>query len=227
MKLVSFVGTMVIQSSAHAKRPFKGVTTFGIGYRMARLLIGTLTESSVGKRCITSNLLADDDSACSGAVFMALSYEKPISRVFFLFFVSFETLCLSSSLTEQHDIIPDGYNLARFVWISFFVFRDLCLYLYTSDWLVGNITQSILSTLNITDGTTYVGSTSSNGYTYETNIRYTSGLLSNTSVGINHNITVPADGRNAVDGLVAVLDVRISQSPPTSSCVSFFKITFR
>jgi len=83
---------MVIQSSAHAKRPFKGVTTFGIGYRMAGLLIGTLADFSVGKRC-TTNLLADDDSACSGAVFMALSYEKPISRVFFsLFSVSFETL---------------------------------------------------------------------------------------------------------------------------------------
>jgi len=83
----------------------------------------------------------------------------------------------------------------------------------------------MLSTLNITDGTTYTGTTSSNGYTYETNIRYTSGLLLNTSVGINHNITVPADGRNAVDGLVAVLDVRISQSPPTSSYVPFSRIT--
>jgi len=84
---VSFVGTIVTQSSAHAKRPFRGVTTFGIGYRMARLLIGTFIESSVRKRCITSNLLADDNSACSGAVFMALSYEKPVSRVFFSLFL--------------------------------------------------------------------------------------------------------------------------------------------
>ena len=52
--------------------------------RMAHLLIGTFTESSVGKRCITSNLLADNNSAYSGAAFMALSYEKPISCVFIL-----------------------------------------------------------------------------------------------------------------------------------------------
>lgn len=126
--------------------------------------------------------MQDGSSANSGAIFMATSYEKPIA--------------------QQHDIIPDGYNLAR-------------------DRLVGNITQLALSTLNTTDGATYTGTTSSNGYTYETNIRYISGLLPNTSIGINHNITVIANGRNAVDGLVAVLDVRISQSPPTSSATSW------
>ena len=54
-------------------------------HRMACLLIGTFTESSVGKRYITSNLLADDNSACSGTAFMALSYKK----VFLFFFNTF------------------------------------------------------------------------------------------------------------------------------------------
>jgi len=53
-------------------------------HRIACLLIGTFTESSVGKHCITSNLLADDKSVCSGTAFIALSYEKPISCVFIL-----------------------------------------------------------------------------------------------------------------------------------------------
>ncbi|KAJ3568247.1 hypothetical protein NP233_g5837 [Leucocoprinus birnbaumii] len=121
-------------------------------------------------------------SANSGAIFMAVSYEMPIA--------------------QQHDIIPDGYNLAR-------------------DWLVGNITNSLIPTRNLTNTTTYTGTTSSEGYTYETNIRYVSGLLANTSFGINHNLSVPVDGLNAVDGLVAVLDVRITQAPPTSSAVGW------
>lgn len=120
----------------------------------------------------------DGPSANSGAIFLAVSYEKPIA--------------------EQHDIIPNGYNLGR-------------------DWLVGNITQSAIPTLNLTNSTTYTGTTSSGGYTYETSIRYVPGLLANSSDGINHNITVGVDGINAADGLVAVLDVRITQTPPTSS----------
>ncbi|KAF5360735.1 hypothetical protein D9756_005104 [Leucocoprinus leucothites] len=123
----------------------------------------------------------DGPSANSGAIFLAVSYEKPIA--------------------EQHDIIPNGYNLGR-------------------DWLVGNITQSAIPTLNLTNSTTYTGTTSSGGYTYETSIRYVPGLLANSSDGINHNITVGVDGINAADGLVAVLDVRITQTPPTSSCCS-------
>ncbi|KAF9449127.1 hypothetical protein P691DRAFT_584933 [Macrolepiota fuliginosa MF-IS2] len=114
----------------------------------------------------------------TGAVFLAASYEKPIA--------------------QQHDIIPNGYNLGR-------------------DWLIGNITGSSVPTANLTNTTTYTGSTSWAGYTYQTDISYVSGLLADTNDGINHNITVGLDGVNSVDGLVAVLDIRITASPPSSS----------
>ncbi|KXN82427.1 hypothetical protein AN958_02577 [Leucoagaricus sp. SymC.cos] len=122
----------------------------------------------------------DGPQSNSGAIFMAVSYEKPIA--------------------DQHDIIVNGYNLGR-------------------DWLIGNITQSPVPTPNVTNTTTYKGTTSSEGYTYETDIRYVPGLLGNTNDGINHNVTVGIGGVNSVDGLVAVLDVRITQSPPSSSAV--------
>ncbi|KAG6853086.1 hypothetical protein C0991_006980 [Blastosporella zonata] len=121
------------------------------------------------------------DTANSGAIFMAVSYEQP--------------------LAEQHDIIPNGYNLGR-------------------DWLIGNITQSSIPTLELTNTSTYSGSTSANGYTYQSDIIYVSGLLANTSYGINHNLTVAVDGVNAVDGLVAVLTVKITEKPTTSSVIS-------
>lgn len=93
------------------------------------------------------------------------------------------------------------------------------------DWLIGNITQTPVPTANLTNTTTYAGSTQSNGYTYHTDIRYVSGMLGNTNLGINHNFTVSVDGVNAVDGLVAVLDVRIMQSPPESSYVLPFLLS--
>jgi len=119
-------------------------------------------------------------SANSGAVFMALSYEEPIA--------------------EQHDIIANGYNLAR-------------------DWLVGNATaqSSVINTSAVSNTSTYTGSTSSGGYTYQTSVQYISGLLPNTSIGINHNITVGVDGVSACDGLVALLDVKITAKPAGSS----------
>lgn len=94
------------------------------------------------------------------------------------------------------------------------------------DWLIGNITHFEIPTANLTNITTYTGSTSWGGYTYETNIRYVSGLLENTNDGINHNITVGINGINSVDGLVAVMDVRITQSPPPSSYVAFALLLF-
>ncbi|QRV77516.1 hypothetical protein RhiJN_05531 [Ceratobasidium sp. AG-Ba] len=63
---------------------------------------------------------------------------------------------------------------------------------------------------------TYVGRTSYGGYTYETTATYVSGLLSNSSDGINHPITVEDRGRPAQDGLVAVLEVRIVNRPEGS-----------
>jgi len=121
--------------------------------------------------------------ANSGAVFMALSYEKPIA--------------------QQHDIIPNGYNLGR-------------------DWLVGNATAqpTDIYSLNLTNTSTLSGQTSYGGYTYRTQVQYVSNLLPNTSIGINHNQSVPVPGANAVDGLVAVLGVTIVQRPSPSNTPS-------
>ncbi|KAH9979891.1 hypothetical protein BGW80DRAFT_1271078 [Lactifluus volemus] len=114
--------------------------------------------------------------ANSGAIFMALSYEEP------------EQL--------NHDIIFNGYNLAR-------------------DWLVGNATAqpALIPTANLTNGTTYSGQTSYGGYVYQTSVQYVSGHLSNTSNGINHFVTVGANGTDAVDGLIAMLNVKILSAP--------------
>ena len=85
------------------------------------------------------------------------------------------------------------------------------------DWLVGNITHSPISTPDVTNATTFVSTTSWADYTYESNIKYISGLLPNTSYAINHNWTVSAPGINAVDGLVAVIDVKITSRPHSAS----------
>jgi hypothetical protein len=114
--------------------------------------------------------------ADSGAVFMAVSYELP------------ETL--------DHDIIYNGYNLAR-------------------DWLIGNATaqSSVIPTANLTNATTFSGQTSYGGYVYQNSVTYASGYLTNGSDGINHYLSVGANGTNAVDGLVAMLTVKILTSP--------------
>ncbi|KAJ4482442.1 hypothetical protein J3R30DRAFT_3669366 [Lentinula aciculospora] len=116
--------------------------------------------------------------ANSGAVFMASSYELP--------------------LTDGHDIVSNGYNLGR-------------------DWIIGNITQTNILTFNLTNSSTYSGTTSYGGYTYSTSVKYVSGLLNNTSVGINHNLTVMTSTSNATDGLVAVLEVKITEKPANSA----------
>ncbi|KAI0927338.1 hypothetical protein AcV5_007895 [Taiwanofungus camphoratus] len=107
---------------------------------------------------------------------------------------------------DNHDIIFNGYNLGR-------------------DWFVGNVTNqtSIIPTANVTNASTYSGQTSFDGYTYHTTVVYDSGYLPNTSYGINHNLTVGNSVTEAVDGLVAVLTVKVV-AKPASSCVllSFF-----
>jgi hypothetical protein len=107
---------------------------------------------------------------------MAVSYELP------------ETL--------GHDIIYNGYNLAR-------------------DYLIGNVTaqSSVIPTANLTNGTTYSGQTSYGGYVYQNSVQYVTGYLTNSSSGINHYLSVGANGTNAVDGLVALLTVKILSSP--------------
>ncbi|KAG2046575.1 hypothetical protein BDR06DRAFT_899005, partial [Suillus hirtellus] len=125
----------------------------------------------------------DGQSADSGAIFMATSYEMPIA--------------------DSHNIIVNGYNLGR-------------------DWLVGNVTaqSTILPTANITNTSTYSGQTSFNNFTYATTVTYVSGLLQNTSDGINHYQSVAVNGLNAIDGLVAVLTVKMVQQPGGSSSSS-------
>lgn len=82
------------------------------------------------------------------------------------------------------------------------------------DYIVGNITNSAIPTLNLTNTSTFAGTTSYGGYTYHTDVKYVSGLMPNSSVGINHNLTVMIEGvTNAVDGLVAVFEVKIQERP--------------
>ncbi|KAJ3752257.1 hypothetical protein EV360DRAFT_97492 [Lentinula raphanica] len=114
--------------------------------------------------------------------------------------------------SSNHDIVVNGYNLGR-------------------DWLVGNITGSTIPTESLTNSSSYSGNTASNGFNFSTAVQYVSGLLPNTSVGINHNLTVATNGVNAVDGLVAVLTVKITatnssagSSSDSTSAVSFAPI---
>jgi len=89
---------------------------------------------------------------------------------------------------------------------------------YYSDWLIGNATaqQSLISTATVTNGSTFTGQTSYGGFVYQTSVQYVSGYLSNSSDGINHYLSVGANGINAVDGLVALMTVNILTSPSGS-----------
>ena len=82
------------------------------------------------------------------------------------------------------------------------------------DWLIGNITQSTIPTANLTNGTTYSGSTSFGNYTYQSDIQYLTGYLPNTNDAVNHNITVGVNGFNASDGFLALISVKITATPP-------------
>ncbi|KIJ60206.1 hypothetical protein HYDPIDRAFT_99196 [Hydnomerulius pinastri MD-312] len=103
-------------------------------------------------------------------------------------------------IAEQHNIVVNGYNLGR-------------------DWLIGNATaqSTIIPTANLTNTSTYSGQSSFNGYTYQTSVNYVSGLLQNTSNGINHYQNVAVNGSNAIDGLVAIMTIKIVNKPDTTS----------
>ncbi|KAF8443216.1 hypothetical protein L210DRAFT_3166027 [Boletus edulis BED1] len=105
----------------------------------------------------------------------------------------FMALSYEMPIAAQHNIIVNGYNLGR-------------------DWMIGNATtqSSIIPTSKLTNSSTYSGSTSFNGYTYHTTVNYVSGLLQNSSVGINHFQTVAVNDTSAIDGLVAVMTVKIT-----------------
>lgn len=85
--------------------------------------------------------------------------------------------------------------------------------------MVGNVTNqtSVIDTTLVTNITTYSGQTTFKNYTYQTDVVYTPGLLSNSSDGINHYLSVGVNGSNAIDGLVAVMTVRIVSRPPASA----------
>jgi hypothetical protein len=87
------------------------------------------------------------------------------------------------------------------------------------DYLVGNATaqSSVIPTLNLTNTSTYSGQTTINDYVYQTSVVYASGLLANSSDGINHAGEIHVDGLPAVDGLVALMTVRILQRPASTS----------
>ncbi|KAJ7176789.1 hypothetical protein C8R46DRAFT_1160634 [Mycena filopes] len=101
-------------------------------------------------------------------------------------------------IAQGHNIVVNGYNLGR-------------------DWLVGNITQSPIDTDSLTNTSTFSGTVAYAGFVYSTSISYVSGLLANTSIGVNHNNTVGIGGKNALDGLVAVLDVKITTTPANAT----------
>ncbi|KAI6030426.1 hypothetical protein F5J12DRAFT_800289 [Pisolithus orientalis] len=103
-------------------------------------------------------------------------------------------------IAQQHNVIVNGYDLGR-------------------DWLIGNATSqsSVIPTEKLTNTSTYSGQTSFGGYTYQTSVNYISGLLQNTSQGINHYQSVAVNGSNAIDGLVAVMTVKVLSKPESSS----------
>ncbi|CAK9779616.1 hypothetical protein CC85DRAFT_288971 [Cutaneotrichosporon oleaginosum] len=108
----------------------------------------------------------------------------------------FMAVSVEMELAKGHDIIRNGYNAGR-------------------DFLVGNLTNLTepLNGRNLTNTSTFAGSTRYRNYTYHTDVRYVSGLLQNSSEDINHYITVEDDGLPAIDGLVAVLTVTITDRP--------------
>lgn len=111
----------------------------------------------------------------------------------------FMAVSIEMSLDKGHDIIRNGYNSGR-------------------DFLVGNVTgmSEPPKTLEVTNTTTFEGGTSFRNYTYHTQVRYVSGMLKNSSDDINHYITVEDNGRPAIDGLVAVLTVTITDRPEST-----------
>ncbi|KAJ7740210.1 hypothetical protein DFH07DRAFT_965393 [Mycena maculata] len=109
-------------------------------------------------------------------------------------------------IAEGHNIVVNGYNLGR-------------------DWLLGNITGSPINTSALTNTSTFSGDTEYAGFKYSTSIQYVGGLLSASGVGVNHNTTVGVNGQPAIDGLVAVLDVKITTVPANATSSAGWRLT--
>ncbi|WWC89484.1 uncharacterized protein L201_004408 [Kwoniella dendrophila CBS 6074] len=110
----------------------------------------------------------------------------------------FLAVSVEMDLNSGHDIVPNGYNIGR-------------------DQLIGNLTGQSIDTSKLTNTSTFSGSGSYMNYTYQTDVKYVPGLLKNSSDDINHYITVEENGQPAIDGLVAVLTVKITDQPKSSS----------
>jgi len=83
------------------------------------------------------------------------------------------------------------------------------------DLAVGNVTNQTqpINTSSLTNTSTFQGQTAFNGYTYSTTVTYVSGLLQNTSEGVNHSGDVAPPGGFAIDGLVSVFEAHIVGRP--------------
>lgn len=57
------------------------------------------------------------------------------------------------------------------------------------DQLVGNLTGQTVPTGNTTNSSTFSGTSTYNNFTYQTDVKYVSGLLNASSDGINHYLT--------------------------------------
>ncbi|KAL7410455.1 hypothetical protein BDY24DRAFT_399883 [Mrakia frigida] len=113
---------------------------------------------------------------------------------------------IEMDLASGHDIVVNGYDMGRDEIVAFATGQE----------------ADAIDSFDVTEDSTYSGTSSYGNYTYTTDVRYVTGLLQNTSEGINHQITVPPPGRNAIDGLVAVFTVKITNSPAGSSTSSAF-----
>ncbi|WVW83712.1 hypothetical protein I302_105733 [Kwoniella bestiolae CBS 10118] len=113
----------------------------------------------------------------------------------------FLAVSVEMDLNSGHDIVRNGYNIGR-------------------DQLVSNLTGTNIVTEDLTNTSTFSGTGTYMNYTYQTDVQYVPGLLKNSSDDINHYITVEENGQPAIDGLVAVLTVKITGRPPSSGAWS-------
>lgn len=90
------------------------------------------------------------------------------------------------------------------------------------DWAVGNATNQsqVIDTNSLTNASVFQGQTAFNGYTYSTTVTYVSGLLQNSSNGVNHASDVAPPGRPAIDGLVGVFEAHIVGRPTPAKAAS-------
>lgn len=90
------------------------------------------------------------------------------------------------------------------------------------DLAVGNVTNQTqrIDTGVLTNVSTFQGQTAFNGYTYSTTVTYVSGLLGNSSDGVNHAGDVASAGKYAIDGLVSVFEAHIVGNPTSATASS-------